>query len=73
MPVGVLVIVPPPVPAFVIVRSNVSGSMVKVAVTDCAAVSEMVQTPVPVQAPLQPVKEEPATGAAVRVTLVPWV
>jgi len=32
-----------------------------------------VQVPVPVQAPLQPVKVEPVEAAAVRVTLVPLV
>src|SRR5205807_795823 len=32
-----------------------------------------VHVPVPVQAPLQPVKVEPAAGAAVRVTTVPVV
>src|SRR5262252_506471 len=43
----------------------------KVAVTDCAAVIETVQVPVPVQAPLQPAKVEPLAAAAVRVTEVP--
>ena len=49
------------------------GSNVKVAVTDCAddIVSEHV--PVPEQAPLQPVKVDPALGVAVRVTEVPEV
>ncbi len=46
---------------------------VKVAVTVGAALIVTVQVPVPVQAPLQPVKVEPAAGAAVRVTTVPLV
>ena len=43
----------------------------KVAVTDLAAFMVTWQEPVPEQAPLQPVKVEPAAGAAVRVTTVP--
>jgi hypothetical protein len=42
----------------------------KVAVTLRAAVMATVQVPVPVQAPLQPAKTEPAAGLAVRVTTV---
>src|SRR5882724_2512280 len=45
---------------------------VKVAVTACAALIVTVQVPVPVQLPpLQPLKVDPAAGAAVRVTAVP--
>ena len=44
---------------------------VKLAVTDCAALIVTVQMPVPVHAPLQPPKVEPAAGVAVRVTGVP--
>jgi hypothetical protein len=46
---------------------------VNVAVTLVAAVTETTQLPVPVQAPLQPVKVEPDAATAVSVTLVPPV
>jgi hypothetical protein len=42
-----------------------------VAVTLRAAVIEVVQPPVPVQAPLQPANVEPLAAAAVSVTDVP--
>jgi hypothetical protein len=42
-------------------------------VTAVVAVIVTVQVPVPVQAPLQPLKVEPAVGAAVSVTAVPWL
>src|SRR5882724_5497059 len=44
---------------------------VNVAVTPRAALIVMLQAPVPVQLPLQPLKIEPAAGAAVKVTAVP--
>ena len=52
------------------VRIPLGALIAKVAVRLFAAVIETVQTPVPVQAPLQPVKVEPALGVAVSVTLV---
>lgn len=44
----------------------------KVAVTDLLAVRFNTQLAVPVHAPLHPVKVEPTSGVAVRVTVVPW-
>ncbi len=67
MPAGALVTVPLPVPALLTVSEKLWSA--KVAVTVCAALSVTVQVPVPVQLPpLQPVKVEPAAGAAVKVT-----
>src|SRR5207247_5523256 len=66
MPAGALVTVPLPVPAGVTVR--VKLCRVKVAVTVVAAETVTAQVPVPEQLPpLQPVKVEPAAGAAVGV------
>src|SRR2546427_6329498 len=69
MPAGLLVTVPAPVPALETV--SVKVCRVKVAVTVVAAESVTVQVPVPEQPPLQPVKIEPAAGAAVSVTAGP--
>jgi len=72
IPAGALVTVPLPVPAGVTVRANVCR--VKVAVTVVAAESVTTQAPVPEHPPpLQPLKIEPAAGAAVSVTVVPLV
>jgi hypothetical protein len=71
MPAGLLVTVPLPAPALVTVSAKVGRA--NVAVTARAALIVTEQLPVPVQAPLQPVKVEPAVGAAVRVTAVPVV
>src|SRR6267143_1963322 len=66
-PVGALVTVPLPAPDFITV--SVKGCSAKVAVTAWAALIVTLQVPVPVQPPpLQPVKVEPAAGAAVKVT-----
>jgi hypothetical protein len=69
MPAGALVTVPDPAPARLTVSANDCSA--KVAVTELAAFIVTVHVPVPVQAPLQPVKVAPAEGVAVRVTAVP--
>jgi hypothetical protein len=70
MPAGLLVTVPPPVPASDTV--NCTGSNVNVAVTERATSSATVQVAAePVHAPLQPVKLEPAAATAVSVTDAP--
>ena len=48
------------------------GMRAKVALTEVSVSIDTLQAAVPVQAPLQPVKVEPATGVAVRVIGVPW-
>ena len=65
---GVLVTVPEPVP--LLLTFSVWGPW-NVAVTLRACVIETVQAPVPVHAPLQPVKPAPALGVGVNVTDVP--
>ena len=70
MPAGALVTVPVPVPLGL--TDSVKVCTAKVAVTVVAALSVTEQVPVPEQLPpLQPVKVEPAAGAAVKVTAVP--
>jgi hypothetical protein len=71
MPPGTLVSEPEPLPENVTDRVKLEGTVLKVAVTDCAALMVTLQTPVPVQAPLQPAKVDPAVAAAVKVTAVP--
>jgi hypothetical protein len=63
----VLVTTPDPVPDFVTVKLYIE--VVKVAVTDFAAVIVTVQVPVPEHAPDQPVKVDPLSGEAVKVTV----
>src|SRR5512132_1479921 len=69
IPVGELVTVPEPDPAFVTV--SVGGPTSKVAVTARSWSIVTTQGPVPVQSPPQPVNVEPASGVAVSVTAVP--
>src|SRR5450755_266456 len=66
MPAGLLVTVPEPN------RVTVScvGAEAKVAVTAAAAESVIVHAPVPLHAPPQPEKIEPAAGVSVSVTCV---
>jgi hypothetical protein len=69
MPVGLELTVPEPVPVVLTVSATVCR--VNAAVTLWAWLMLTVHDPAPVQAPLQPVKVEPASGIASRVTLVP--
>ena len=70
MPTGALVTVPLPVPALLTVSAKVWA--VKVAATERAALMVTEQeVAVPVHAPLQPLKVEPAAGVAVSVTAMP--
>lgn len=71
MPPGELLTVPLPVPMSLTVRDTVLGGGVKVADTVCAAFMTSAQEPVPVHAPDQPAKVDPAVPVAVRVTEVP--
>jgi hypothetical protein len=73
IPEGVLVTVPVPAPLLATVRVKGPGFAVKFALTDFAASMVTLHTAVPVQAPLQPAKVEPESGAAVRLTTVPLV
>ena len=69
MPMGELVTVPEPLPDLVVERVNVFW--VKVAVTDLMLSIVTIQLPVPVHAPLQPVKVELTPAVAVRTTVEP--
>ena len=69
IPAGLDVTLPLPVPSLLTVSV---GARVNVAVTVLAASMVTWQVlPVPAQAPLHPVKAEPAAAVAVRVTTVP--
>jgi hypothetical protein len=69
MPAGEEVMVPVPLPAAVTL--SVRPPRVKVAVRLAVELMVMVQAPVPVQGPDQPVKVEPALARAFSVTTVP--
>jgi hypothetical protein len=51
--------------------ANVNVEMLKVAVTDSAALIVTTQLPVPLHAPLHPANADPEAGVAVSVTTVP--
>ena len=68
-PAGVLVTAPGPAPARLTVSTK--DCRPKLADTELAALMVTVHAPVPVQAPLQPVKVAPAAGVAVSVTAAP--
>src|SRR5262249_37444869 len=70
MPEGELAAVPRPLPGLETVSLNF-GTALNSAVTDFAALIVTWQAPVPVQAPLQPLNSEPASGVSVRVTTLP--
>jgi hypothetical protein len=69
MPAGALVIVPVPAPDLVTV--TMTDCSANVAETDAAAFIVTVQAPLPKQAPLHPVKPDPASGVTVKLTTVP--
>src|SRR5580704_827326 len=68
MPAGELVTVPLPV-----TLTERVWLCANVAVTASAAFIVTTQLPVPLQAPLQPLKAQPAAGVGVKVTCVPPV
>jgi len=61
----------PGLSAVTVVTVRGVAAAAKVAVTPWAAVIVTVQLPVPLQAPPQPVKVDPAAGVVARVTEVP--
>lgn len=67
IPDGLLVTVPPPVPLTFTVST---GFCEKVAVTDLLASMTIWHVPVPLQAPPQPLKDQPESGLALNVTVV---
>jgi hypothetical protein len=71
MPEGDDVTVPVPLPIFVTPSENVVAVLLKVAVTERAAVIDTVHVAVPEHAPLHPANDDPLAAVAVRVTDVP--
>jgi hypothetical protein len=63
--------VPLPVPTLLTVTVRLKRCRVKVAVTDCAALIVTVHGPVPLHAPVHPVKLDPEAALARSVTGVP--
>jgi len=72
MPAGLEVTKPVPAPAVVTLRTYVGTTALKLAVTLFAASIVTVQAPVPVHAPLQPVKVLAPFGVAFSVTAAPF-
>jgi len=73
IPAGVLVTVPPPLPAGLTVSMAVVTFAVKVAVTVVSTVGATTQGPVPLHPPPdQPVKLDPAAAVAVKLTDTPF-
>ena len=73
MPAGELETVPEPAPAVLTANAYWITAGAKVAVTDWFEFSVTLQLAVPEQAPLHPVKTDPAAGVAARLTTVPEV
>jgi hypothetical protein len=71
IPEGALVTEPEPLPATVTDSWKLEVTVLKVAVTDCAAFILTLQAPVPEHAPLHPAKVDPAFAVAVKATVVP--
>ena len=72
MPAGLLVTVPEPVPAVLIVSVDcIGGEAAKFAVTELSELRVKLHPPEPEQAPLQPVKPKFCEGVMVSVTTVP--
>ena len=69
IPAGLLVTVPEPATVTLVAKEAVS----KLALTNCTEFIVTVHDPVPVQAPLHPVKVDPAAATAFSVTELPWL
>jgi hypothetical protein len=71
MPEGLLMTVPAPLPASFTVSCTGGAAVLKVAVTDVAALTVTMQVPVPVHAPDHPANVDPELAVAANVTEVP--